>query len=400
MLLAVGEDPPRQIRRAALARLGEQLTLSGVFVLLALRYWLTVFPLAAREIRRLRAAALGISDPTHRRVALAALSKRSNIEGATAFAALLPRAPRANALRALVAFQSIYNYADALAEETSAECRSSATRAHAAMLLALSARANPPLAEPGELATPDGPYLLEQVLRCRHALAGLPSVDLVIARALIAATEIWAFQTHSSVGPDRFESWARSRPQAPGTINWWESAGAAGSSLSVHALIAAAGVRSLDPHTVERLEAAYGGPIGALHSLLDSLIDESEDARIAQASLISFYPSRPAAAEAMGHLAARSMLAARSLPHARAHAVLLASMMSLYTSDPQAREPRAAPIARAVRVAVGPTAGPADAVFALRRLLARATRPCPGERRAEQETVETPQPAPSRADAA
>jgi hypothetical protein len=80
--------------------------------------------------------------------------------------------------------------------------------------------------------------------------------------------------------------------------------------------------------------------------------------------------------------------------------VLVAAMISLYTSDPHAREPAAAPIARAVRAAVGPTAAPVDAVFALRRLAARVARPRPGDRRAEQETVETPQPAPSRADAA
>ena len=117
MRLVAEEDAPRPIRPAAPLRLGDRVALAGVFVLLAMRYWLTVFPPTSLQIRRLRREAADIPHADYRRLALAALSKRSNLEGAAAFAALVPRSARANATRALVCFQSIYNYADALAEE-------------------------------------------------------------------------------------------------------------------------------------------------------------------------------------------------------------------------------------------------------------------------------------------
>lgn len=395
MLLAVRQDAPKPAHANWLTRMREQLALTAVFALLAIRYWLTVFPRTAAEIRRLRAHAAAIPHPEYRRLALAALSKRSNLEGAAAFAALVPRSARAEATRALVAFQSIYNYADTLAEQPSAECRQAAGRAHAALLLALCARANPPLTDDGRLQAPDRAYLLGQIESCRRALGALPSADRVIAPALLAATDIGSFQTYSSMDPGSFESWARSLPTAAGPMSWWESAGAAGSSLTVYALIAAAGARTLDRQTVERLIDAYGGPIGALHSLLDSLIDESEDADIGQASLIGCYPSRPAAAKAMGEIAARAMTAARALPDGRRHAVLVSAMASLYLQDPHARTPRAAPVTAAVREGIGSLATPTMAVFALRRLAAVRTTPRARERarRARAEPAEPERPA-------
>jgi hypothetical protein len=177
-------------------------------------------------------------------------------------------------------------------------------------------------------------------------------------------------------------------------MSWWESAGAAGSSLTVHALIAAAGQPTLDADTVDALVAAYGGPIGALHSLLDSLIDESEDARTGQASLIGFYPSRTVAAQAMGEIARRARGAARRLSQGRAHTVLLAAMASLYLSDPAARAPRATPITRAVRSAIGMLLTPALAVFALRR--ASATLPRARRRAGVARPFDPEQPAEAR----
>jgi tetraprenyl-beta-curcumene synthase len=180
-------------------------------------------------------------------------------------------------------------------------------------------------------------------------------------------------------------------------MRWWETAAACGSSLGVHALIAAAAEPGVEEATVKRLTGAYGGPIGALHSMLDSLIDEEEDEQLGQPSLIASYASRQAAADALGEMANTAMGTARALPHGRHHAVLVAAMASLYLSDPQAGTPRAAPIAAAVRGGIGSLTKPAMGVFAARRLTAR--RPTPRVRArarahaARAEPAEPEQPA-------
>jgi len=68
----------------------QRLALAGTFVCAALRYWLLVFPRTCIELRRWRRRAAQISDPLLRRAALVALGKRANIEGAAAFAAVMP----------------------------------------------------------------------------------------------------------------------------------------------------------------------------------------------------------------------------------------------------------------------------------------------------------------------
>jgi tetraprenyl-beta-curcumene synthase len=372
MLAAPPPQAARATRTGTVARARERIALAAAFARLAVRYWLTVYPHVIAHMHRARRRARSIPDPALRGIVLASLAKRSNIEGAAAFAALVPRRTRATALKALLAFQSIYNYADVLAEQPTIQSVADAHRAH--MPLACALGAGPPIADLyacGEW-TKDTGYLADLIVRCRSALAELPGAALVRASLLSSARDIAEFQAHSrpAAEPGELERWARGLPPRAPRISWWESAAACGSSLAVHALIAAAAERSLDERTVRRLIAAYGGPVGALHSLLDSLIDQDEDALLGQPSLIALYPSAQAAAHAMGEMADSAMLAGRALPHGRRHAVLVAAMSSLYLSDPQARTPRAAPMAASARAGIGALATPAMGVFALRRLTA------------------------------
>ena len=359
-----------------LARARERLALAGAFALLAARYWLTVYPHVLTHLHGARARARAIPDPTIRTLALASLAKRSNLEGAAAFAALTPRATRRPAVHALLAFQSIYNYADVLGEQPAATL-ADARRAHLPLVCALGE--GPPIAslyQRGPWMWDTG-YLAEQIMRCRSALAELPSAALVRESALQSARDIAEFQAHSrpAAASGELERWARSQPPRASQMSWWETSAACGSSLTVHALIAAAASPGLDQHDVLRLVSVYSGPVGALHSLLDSLIDQQEDELLGQASLISLYPSAESAVLAMGELAHGARRAARALPQGRRHAVLVAAMASMYLSDPQARTARAAAVAASVRTGIGALARPTMWVFAVRQLSAPRTTP-------------------------
>ncbi len=377
-------EPARAPR--GLGRARECLALAAVFALLATRYWLTVYPYVSAHLRRAHARARSIPDPTLRGLVLCSLAKRSNIEGAAAFAVLTPRATRRSALRALLAFQTIYNYADVLAEHPDAQSLADARRAHLPLAYALGA--GPPIASlyaRGRWMRDTG-YLIDHIARCRQAIAELPSAAAVRESALLSAADIAEFQAHSrpAATPDELERWACSQPPRAPWMSWWETSAACGSSLTVHALIAAAASVGLQQPDVQRLVEVYGGPVGALHSMLDSLIDQDEDARLGQISLIGLYPSGLAAARALGGAASAARQATRELPHGRRHAVLLGAMAGLYLSDPQARTARAAPLAAAVRSAIGSLATPAMVVFALRLLTARCTSPTETHRAAKQ----------------
>ena len=203
----------------------ERLALAGMFGATALRYWTGVFPGVCRELARWRRRAGEIADPVLRGLALEAPGKRGNIEGAAAFAVFVPRSHRNLVLRAVVAFQTAYNYLDLLAEQPGPDPAANARRLHEALLVAL-----------GRVRT-------------------------------------------QSSHPDYYEH-----------------------------------QRRLDARRDHYIEQTYFPWIGALHSLLDNLVDVAEDHATGQHNLIGCYASTLEASTRMRLLAECSRRAARELP--------------------------------------------------------------------------------------
>lgn len=358
--------------------LRERVTLGATFARAALVYWAFVFPRVCVLIRAWRRRAQLIPDPELRRLALVALGeKRANIEGACAFAAFAPRAGRAQVTRALAAFQAAYNYLDMLGEQPSADPVADGRRLHEGLLYAL---APPREGHPG--AAPldwyehhprrnDGGYLRGLLEQCRHALACLPSYDIAAPAALAAAERIVSFQSlnlsESQGDHGELERWATEATPPGSGLDWWETAASAGSSLGVYALIAAAAGPRLDEREVALLRDAYFPWIGALHSLLDNLIDKHEDEAAGHRSLLVHYAPLDAARR-LSLLAERALSEARALPHGERHVTILAAMVANYLSSPQAHGPELEPASAAVLASTGPLVTPALIVFKLRRL--------------------------------
>jgi tetraprenyl-beta-curcumene synthase len=370
-------DPVTDPRR----RGADRVVLAAGFAGAARRYWLTVFPRVRHELSRWRERAGEIPDPVLQALAFDAQRKRGNIEGAAAFATFAPRANRAALVRAMVAYQAAYDYLDVLAEQPRADPVAGSRELHRALLVALDPTA--PLdrggGQPDYYARyprrEDNGYLAELVDGCRTALGTLPSYTSVAAAARRAAERIVEFQSlnlsEAQGEHDAFALWARTETP-PGTeLRWWETAGAGGSPIGLYALIAAAADPVVDPGDLEAIENAYFPWIGALHSLLDHLVDRSQDAASGQRNLIDCYASPREAAVRMQALAVRAAGAARALPRGRRHAIILAGMMGHYLADPEASAPDAGAIAGDLRTAMGGLATPTLAVFRARRLAGR-----------------------------
>ena len=284
-------------------------------------------------------------------------------------------------VRALIAFQAAYNYLDVLAEQPYADPVTGARALHQALLDSL----DPALGTESSdyyaryPRREDGGYLSGLVHACRTALATLPSYSAVAPATRTATERIVEFQSlNLATGQgdhEAFAGWARAETP-PGTdLRWWEAAAAGGSSLGVYALIAAATAPVVDPREVRAIEDAYFPWIGALHSLLDHLVDSAEDAACGQRDLIDYYATTEQAAERMRALAERAAGAARALPDRdRRHTIVLAAMAANYLSEPGAAAPGAAPIAGSVSATIGGLMAPSLLVFKARRLAGRLRR--------------------------
>jgi tetraprenyl-beta-curcumene synthase len=353
--------------------------LAACFMKASRRYWLNVFPSIRRESRYWRGRAEAIPDPVLRRLALEAQRiKRGNIEGSAAFAAFAPTEHRQDVVRAQVAFQSAYDFADTLSEQAHVDPVSNGRQLHQALMAALDHSGRQPDYYARNDRREDAGYLEEIVESCRSALNALPSRASIIGPARRVATRIVAYQSLNLSEPQgghrHLKRWALGETPLGSGLRWWETAASAGSSLGLFALIAAAAQPALRPCEAIAIERAYWPSVGALHSLLDSLIDEPEDAAVAQRSLLDYYATPQEAAVRLQLLARSALRSVRSLPNAHEHVLVLAGMASFYLTAPQASSPAARLASCKVLETLGPIVKPTMAVFGARRTAGRIPR--------------------------
>jgi tetraprenyl-beta-curcumene synthase len=363
--------------KAALGRCIKKLQRIGLlqrFLAVATRYWTGVFPVIRSELRQWRARAGAIPDPALRRLAFEAHGgKRGNLEGAAAFAVFVPQQFGLPVTRALVAFQGAYDYVDVLSEQRSEDTIASGYRLHLALVAAL---------EPGgrrlngyahHPVDDDGGYLQAFTDACRNAVARLPSYQATVAYALEGARRIAVYQGLNNWGkgggPDEYARWAAEETPPETGLRWWETGAAAGSSLSVFAALAAAADPRVGPEQALAIDTAYFPWIGALHTLLDSLVDHPADVLAGQHSLVGHYGDGQEMARRMREIAQVSMYRAGALPHGRSHQMLLAAMSCFYLVAPEASLAHAALARAGIIAAIGDLAGPTMGIMRARQRL-------------------------------
>jgi tetraprenyl-beta-curcumene synthase len=348
----------------------------SAFTAAAGRYWLSVFWTVDREVRSWECRARTIPDSSLRRLALTALSsERGNLEGAAAFAAFLPAAHRAAAVRASVAFQTAYDYADALSEQPSANPIDNARCLHSALPAALGIYQTDADYYRYYPNCGDGGYLESLRGACWRVVRKLPAVASVAGALQAAGHRIQIYQSlnlsESHGGRVALARWARMSTPNGGSLQWWETAAAAGSSLLVFALIAAAAEPSLNPRQASALTSAYFPWIGALHTLLDSVVDQSEDVRTGHRSLLDYYRSPQEAAQRIGAIATEAARRAQALPGGLRHRMILAAMTSFYLSATPASSPYAQLVRPRVLTAMGELARPTMLIMSARQKAAQ-----------------------------
>jgi tetraprenyl-beta-curcumene synthase len=349
------------------------------FTCAAGNYWLSVFPDACREVHAWRVRADEIPDPELRRLALEAhCNKRGNLEGAAAFAAFVQPPNRQATIRALVAYQALFDYLDTLAEQPNANPITNGRQLNRALLAAIA---------PGEphvdyyahqQRRDDGGYLGALIATCRTALTVLPSFATIGGAAWLTTERLVAYQSlnhgDGNGRHDSFDRWAQREAHAHSELRWWETGAAAASTLGVFALIAAAANPVLKSDVADAIEQAYFPWTGALTSLLDSLVDQEEDAATGMRGLIDYYVSPEETAGRMQMIAIEAMRRARALPEGHSHALILAAMTSFYLCElSMSSSPHARLTAPAVLDAMGPLARPTMLILSARRTADRVT---------------------------
>ncbi len=350
----------------------DQLALLGTFA----RYWVTIFPIARRELAHWRERAERIPDPTLRGLARHTLShERLNSEGAALFAILAPRIRRPAVVRLLVAFQVMYDYLDVVTEQPVPDPLGTSRRLHRALTVALG---QPPPKDgyyTDEVHGADGGYLDELVASCRLSLVDLPRGDIAVPFAAAAARRSAEGQSQSHAAvltPSReLVGWASSAGAPSLHLRWWETAAASESSLVIHALLASGADPAFTSSAADRIAATYWPWVTGLNALLDDVVDRAEDIAEGTHSYAQNYASNDEMTCRVIAMARRATAAIRGLPQARRHAVIVAAMTSFYLSAPEARRRDVEELMQGVRSALDVEVRLLLAMLRIRRWFAR-----------------------------
>jgi tetraprenyl-beta-curcumene synthase len=363
----VAQDPEARVHIEAMTAARDAIAVGSALAV----YRRSIVPRVRRELLRWKIVAEAIPDPTLRAHALAALrEKGSNVEATAVFAILVPRRCRGLAVGAMAAFQVAVDYLDSLGEQDSADPLANGLQLHRALGDALSP--GTAVAEWYRLhpQREDGGYLQALVTACRQAVGSLPSHSRALPLARRAAGRCGEGQSYTHLaaheGAKQLQVWALQQECPPGYL-WWEIAAGASSSVTAHALIAAAADPRCTLEDAALIDAAYFPAIGALSVLLDDLVDLDDDLAAGAHNYTTYYASNLAAADRLALISARARAASAQLAHGRRHAAILSGIAGFYLSKPEARTPYAEPIRSRIIDSLGLTVRP---ILAAMRFLA------------------------------
>lgn len=343
---------------------------AGLALVLAnARYWPTVAPTARRELGRWRQRAQAIPDQHLCEVALNKLHSESfNAASTTTLATLAQPDERTRATNAIVALQVMYDYLDGLAEQPTFDGPRNGRHLFEAFTDALtpSAQARARDYYRDQPHSQDGGYLAELTATVSDAFAALPARAAIAVIAQRAARRCAEAQLHVHTRGDdsgsELRAWAIH--ESTGTALDWRVflAGAVTSALSVHALIAA-GTNPRTTRTQARaIDAAYLS-MGALATMLDSLIDYQHDVSMNTQWYLPHYEDRAQLADSLAETARRAAAQARALPHPAHHLMTLAGVVAYYLSAPEARSEPARTLTVRLRRELRPLLTPTLAVM-------------------------------------
>jgi tetraprenyl-beta-curcumene synthase len=298
-------------------------------------------PFVAWEIRHWQTRALTIPDASLRMDALHSLTrKRANTDGAALFSTLASRRDGL-LLRAIVAYETIWDYLDNVSERGASAGDVNGRQLHRALCEGLDH--DVPLSDyyHHNPSQGDAGYLRALVETCRYCCSTLPFYSGV--RELLIQegrrSDIGAFNheldaEHRSAALLR---WAQMEfPDVRGPA-WFELTAAASCSAVIHVLLALASEPECDEQWVASAYAAYFPWFSIAVTMLDSYVDQAEDAASGAHSYISHYPSSEVAVQSVREAIERSTRALRDLRDGRHHAVIAACMVAMYASKDSAR---------------------------------------------------------------
>ncbi len=296
------------------------------------------------EMRMWRARAQAAPDQPLRDALLQVLhTRRSNVDGAALYCTLADRrSPRL--LRLLTSYELVLDCLDRVNEGVQDADGRDGRRLHTALVDALDPGASCEDYFEHHPWHDDGGCIEALVHASRESCTSLPSWSSVrpIALGCAQRTQILALN-HVSAGAreSTLLGWLRGQAPRARDMTWFElGAAVSGEMLAIHPLLVLASKPGTRRAHVQSTHSAYFPWTSLAATMLDSYVDQFEDAERGCHSYVSHYRCERLTCSRLARVVEHALADARSLPRGRRHAVLVACMVAMYLTKDSARMPQ------------------------------------------------------------
>lgn len=302
---------------------------------------LKVIPTVRRELKGWRLRAEKIPNLELRRQALASLTaKQFHCEGGSIYG-LLAKRHWQEAIRFIVAYQTISDYLDNLCDRSTSLDPIDFSALHEAMTDALTPDATGKNYYRFRSEQEDGGYLQALVKTCQEVLSRIPNYGTIAPALHELARYYCDLQVHKHVQIEervpRLQTWFSAHQKQLPELRWYEFSACAGSTLGIFCLVAYGLDQELSDDLTDRVKNSYFPWVQGLHILLDYLIDQEEDRINGDLNFCFYYRNNEEMLERFKHFLQNATKSVSQLPHTGFHQLINQALLGVYLSDKKVR---------------------------------------------------------------
>lgn len=313
-----------------------------------------ILPKVHEQLRMWRTKAEAIPDDELRTQALASIdTKTFHCEGG-AILALLALDKKDDAIRFIVAYQTISDYLDNLCDRSTSLDPDDFRSLHEAIMHALTPGQAPINYYQYRKEQEDGGYLQQLVLTCQSVIERLPQRNEIERYTHELASYYCDLQVHKHVREEervpRLERWFEQHKARLPEMSWYEFSACAGSTLGIFCLVSYAFRNDCSTELFAQVTKSYFPWVQGLHILLDYFIDQQEDREGGDLNFCFYYEDEEQLKERFIYFIEQADKSVQGLSDVKFHQMINDGMLAIYLADKKVNEQKkVAKVAKDIR---------------------------------------------------
>lgn len=301
-----------------------------------------VLPTVHKELSYWKDRASSIPDPELRKQALDSIEHKTfHCEGG-GILALLAKEHYKDAIKFIVAYQTISDYLDNLCDRSTSLDPLDFEALHASMSNALSLNQKQVNYYRLRHEQDDDGYLRDLVATCQSVLSDMGNYEHIRKSLLELCQHYCDLQIHKHVKVEervpRLQNWFRGLKDDIPEMEWYEFSACSGSTLGIFCLVSYGMSDDFTEKDTANIHNGYFPYIQGLHILLDYFIDQEEDRLGGDLNFCFYYESEQELFKRLKHFVIEADKHTESLPHRQFHRLINRGLLGIYLSDEKVRK--------------------------------------------------------------